>query len=83
MNYNLTGKLNNDFILDDSQLKETINIVENLIDEKLEVEIEDQDQLITLLNNPEAVLTNEKTIADIKDLKELIFEMSELYNAGE
>lgn len=83
MNYNLTGKLNNDFILDDSQLKETINIIENLIDEKFEVEIENQDQLFTLLNNPEAVLTNEKTIADIKDLKELIFEMSDLYNADE
>lgn len=81
MNYNLTGKVNKKFILDDSEVTETVNIIENLLDEKLEVEIKDQDQLRELLNNPEAVLSNPKTITDLKDLKELILEMSDLYYA--
>ena len=81
MNYNLTGKVNKKFILDESNVKETVNIIENLLDEKLEVEIKDQDQLRELLDNPEAVLSNPKTITDLKDLKELILEMSDLYHA--
>ena len=81
MNYNLTGKVNKKFILDESNVKETVNIIENLLDEKLEVEIKDQDQLREILDNPEAVLSNPKTITDLKDLKELILEMSDLYNA--
>lgn len=81
MNYNLTGKVNKKFILDDSEVTETVNIIENLLDEKLEVEIKDQDQLRELLDNPEAILSNPKTITDLKDLKELILEMSDLYHA--
>ena len=81
MNYNLTGKVNKKFILDDSEVTQTVNIIENLLDEKLEVEIKDQDQLRELLENPEAVLSNPKTITDLKDLKELILEMSDLYHA--
>ena len=81
MNYNLTGKVNKKFVLDESNVKETVNIIENLLDEKLEVEIKDQDQLRELLDNPEAVLSNPKTITDLKDLKELILEMSDLYHA--
>lgn len=45
MNYNLTGKVNKKFILDDSEVIETVNIIENITNRKLNIEIKNQDQL--------------------------------------
>ena len=39
MNYNLTGKVNKKFILDDSEVIETVNIIENITNRKLNIEI--------------------------------------------
>lgn len=79
MNYNLTGKVNKKFILDDSEVTETVNIIENLLDEKLEVEIKDQDQLREPLDNPSKLIYDEKLIEKVKKFKKMIIKKSTTY----
>lgn len=81
MTYDISDNDNKEFVLDDSEIKETVNIIENLTDKKLNVEIKNQDQLQTLLDDPEELLDDEELIEDIKNLKELIKQMSDVYYA--
>lgn len=81
MTYDMSNDNNKEFILDDSEVKETVNIIENLTDRKLNVEIKNQDQLQTLLDNPAELIDDEDLIEDIKKLKELIKQMSDVYYA--
>lgn len=73
--------LDKQFILDDSLEKETLNIIENLIGKKLNIEINNQRELVEFLNNPGLFLNDQEMIDDIKNLKELIVEMSSIYHA--
>ena len=79
MNYNLTGKVNKKFILDDSEVTETVNIIENLLDEKLEVEIKNQDQLQILLDKPAKLIDDEELIQKVKKFKNFIIKKSTTY----
>ena len=67
-------------ILNDSNVKETLNIIESLTGKKINLKIESNSQLLTLLNEPETLLDDKELIADIKNLKELIVQMSDIYN---
>lgn len=81
MIYDISNYDYKEFVLDDSEVKETVNIIENLTNRKVNVEIKNQDQLQTLLDDPEELLDDENLIEDIKKLKELIKQMSDVYYA--
>lgn len=67
-------------ILDDSNITEVLNKVKNLIGKNFEVELETDDDLVLFLNKPEVFIEDEKTIGLIKELRELIEIMGEVYH---
>lgn len=82
MNYiEITEKEKKEFILDDSNIKETLNIISELIGTNLDIEIKNEEELINFLDNPGNYLNNEETIIQIRELKELIIKMSGIYYA--
>lgn len=68
-------------ILDDSVVKETLGIIEDLLDMKLDLDFTTEKEIVAFLDYPERFIQDEKTIEDIRNLKELIIEMSDLYYA--
>ncbi|MFL2141871.1 hypothetical protein [Ruoffia sp. FAM 26254] len=79
MNYNLTGKVNKKFILDDSEVTETVNIIENITNRKLNIEIKNQDQLQILLDKPAKLIDDEELIRKVKKFKNFIIKKSTTY----
>lgn len=79
MNYNLTGKVNKKFILDDSEVIETVNIIENITNRKLNIEIKNQDQLQILLDKPVKLIDDEELIQKVKKFKNFIIKKSTTY----
>lgn len=67
-------------ILDDSNIIEVLNKVKNLIGKNFEVELETDDDLVLFLNKPEVFIEDEETIDLIKELRELIEIMGEVYH---
>lgn len=80
MKYN-NPEFDKKFKLDDSLVRETLNLIENLIGKKLNLELESQDDLKILFDNPELIIDNPETVEKIKELKELIIGMSDIYYA--
>ena len=68
-------------ILDDSNVKETLDIIEDFTGEKLNVDIKTEHELVEFLDYPERFIQDKKAIEVIKSLKELIIEMSDIYYA--
>lgn len=66
--------------LDDSLVKETLNIIERLTGKNIDVEIINQVELFDFINNPKNFLNDEDLIREIEDLREIIIEMSDVYN---
>lgn len=79
MNYNLTGKVDKKFILDDSEVKETVNIIENITNRKLNIEIKNHDQLQILLDKPAKLIDDEEIIQKVKFFKKIIIKKSTTY----
>lgn len=67
-------------ILDDSNITEILNKVKNLIGKNFEVELENDDDLVLFLNKPEVFIEDEETIGLIKELRELLEIMGEVYH---
>ena len=67
-------------ILDDSNIIEVLNKVKNLIGKNFEVELETDDDLVLFLNKPEVFIEDEETVGLIKELRELIEIMGEVYH---
>ena len=67
-------------ILDDSNITEVLNKVKNLIGKNFEVELETDDDLVLFLNKPEVFIEDEETIGLIKELRELLEIMGEVYH---
>ena len=67
-------------ILDDSNITEVLNKVKNLIGKNFEVELGTDDDLVLFLNKPEVFIEDEETIGLIKELRELIEIMGEVYH---
>lgn len=74
------NKKNKEIIEEKNILKNTISILEELLDKKLNIEIKTQSDLVDFINNPEKYIDDEAIIEEIKRLKELVIEMSDLYN---
>ena len=73
-------KSQKEHILDDSNITEGLNKVKNLIGKNFEVELETDDDLVLFLNKPEVFIEDEETIGLIKELRELIELMGEVYH---
>lgn len=68
-------------ILDDSNVKQTLDIIENLLEQKLNLNITTESEVVELLDYPERFIKDKKAIEEIRNLKELIIEMSDIYYA--
>ena len=78
--YEIPGPEKED-ILDDSIVKNALNIIDKLLNTKLNLDITTQSEVAELLDYPERFIKDKKIIEDIKDLKGLIIEMSDIYYA--
>lgn len=72
----------NSAILDDGNVKETINIIKQFIDKDIEVNIKTEEELVDFIDNPEKYVDDDQLVKEIKDLKELIVLMGDFYYAG-
>ena len=68
-------------ILDDSNVKQTLDIIEYLLDQNLNLNIATQSEVVELLDYPERFIKDKKAIEKIRNLKELIIKMSDIYYA--
>lgn len=68
-------------ILDDSNVKQTLDIIEYLLDQNLNLNIATQSEVVELLDYPERFIKDKKAIEEIRKFKELIIKMSDIYYA--
>ena len=68
-------------ILDESNAKQTLHIIERLLGRKLNLDIRSEIEIVQLLDYPERFIEDENTIEEIRNLKDLIIEMSGIYYA--
>lgn len=68
-------------ILDDSIVKQTLDIIENLLEENLDLDITSESEVVEFLDYPERFIKDQRVIKEIRNLKELIIEMSDIYYA--
>jgi hypothetical protein len=73
---NMIGKPDPRGILDDSRAKQALNIIEQLLGRKLNLDIRSEREMVELLDYPERFIKDKDTIEEIRNLKELIIEMS-------
>ena len=78
MVYNLPANDNDE--KKNNSAQDTINIIENLLGKKLNIKIKNQSDLLDFINNPSKYIDDVEIIEEIKRLKELVIEMSDLYN---
>lgn len=78
MKYNIPEPQKRD-ILDDSIVKQTLDIIENLLEESLDLNITSESEVVEFLDYPERFVKDQRVIGEIRNLKELIIEMSDIY----
>ena len=67
MIYQIQSKVD---ILDDSSVKQTLDIIENLLEQNLNLNITTESEVAELLDYPERFIKDKKAIEEIRNLKE-------------
>lgn len=80
MKYNIPERNKRDK-LDDSNYIQAYNNLEKVLGVKLNLEIKSEEEIVELLKNPEKFIEDKEVINNIKEVKNIIIEMSDIYYA--
>lgn len=67
------------FILDERSFINALHLIKEIIDEDIDIELENNDDLLSFLNSPGKFTDNKDVIQKINDLKELLDIMGDVY----
>ena len=67
--------------LDDSNYIQAYNNLEKILEVKLNLEIKSEEEIVELLKHPEKFIEDEEVVNNIKEVKNIIIEMSDIYYA--
>ena len=69
-----------DFIIDERNFVNAMALIKNIIDEDLKIEFKNDNDFIRFMNSPGDFIEDEELISKIKDLKELLDIMEDIYH---
>ena len=74
------GNTEDKTVFDEGITEEFLGIIESLLGKKLDLKFTNLTELFDFMNDPGAFLEDEEIIDEIKDLKDLISEMGDIFN---
>lgn len=69
-----------DFIIDERNFINAMTLIKDIIDEDLNIEFKNDNEFIRFMNSPGDFIKDEEVISKIKDLKELLNIMEDIYH---
>lgn len=74
------GNTEDKTVFDEGITEEFLGIIESLLGKELNLKFSSPTELFDFMNDPGAFLEDEETIDEIKNLKDLISEMGDIFN---
>lgn len=69
-----------DFIIDERNFVNAMTLIKDIIDEDLNIEFKNDNDFVKFINSPGDFIEDKEVITKIKDLKELLNIMEDIYH---